>query len=192
METLNLKFVGVSNLLMHSDRGMNLLDDLTKQFKAIVGKRKKTDEDYAEIARLEWELGLYFDKELGPYIPAINIEGCIRDGGKMEKRGEDVKKGTQVLIDKVALQYPGPRDIEGLWEKKYYDIRAVGNQKNKVMRCRPAFKGWWLEFQIAFDPAIFNAHDLLRCAELGGNYCGLCDYTPRFGRFRVERVNGKA
>lgn len=192
METLKLKFVGKGDLLMHSDRAMNLLDEQTKQFKALVGKRKKTEEDYEAIARLEWELGLYFDQGLGPFIPAINIEGCIRDGGKMEKRGEDVKKATQVLQDKVTLQYKGPRDIEGLWAKKFYDIRTVGNQQNKVMRCRPIFRGWSIEFPIAFDPAIFNAEDLVRCAQLGGAYCGLCDYTPRFGRFDVEKLNGKA
>src|SRR5262245_35642427 len=192
METLKLKFVGDGDLLMHSDRGMNLFDDLTKQFKALVGKRKKTDEDYEAIARTEWELGLYFDEDIGPYIPAINIEGCIRDGGKMEKRGEDVKRASQVLGDKIELQYKGPRTIAGLWKEKFYDIRTVGNQQNKVMRCRPKFRGWSIEVPIAFDPAIFNVDDLIRCAQLGGRYCGLCDYTPRFGRFTVEKINGKA
>ncbi len=192
METLKLKFVGTGGLLMHSDRAMNLLDNLTKEFKALVGKRKKTDEDYEAIARVEWELGLYFDEEIGPYIPAINVEGCIRDGGKMEKRGEDVKKACQVLDDKIKLQYKGPRDVAGLWDKKFYDIRTVGNQQNKVMRCRPSFRDWSIEFPVAYDPAIFNAEDLVRCAQLGGTYCGICDYTPRFGRFSVEKVNGKA
>jgi hypothetical protein len=134
---------------------------------------------------------MYFDEELGPYIPAANIEACLRDGGKFEKRGEDFKRGVQVIPDKVMLEYPGPRALEPLWKKGYVDIRGVVLSGRRVMRSRPKFRGWWIIFPLAYDPAIFDRGDLVRCAELAGRYTGLGDYTPRFGRFDVEAINGK-
>lgn len=189
MDTMQLEFQGTGPMLMHADRAMNyLFDEDARTFKQLVGKRKKTDEDQAQISRLEWELGMYFDPEIGPYIPAINVEACIRDGAKMEKRGEDVKKAVHVMEDKIEVQYKGPRDLDGLWNAGFRDLRTVGNQNNKVMRCRPKFSKWSIKFSINFDSAIFNGDDLRRCAELAGRYSGLCDYTPRFGRFDVVSV----
>lgn len=174
-------------MLMHSERGVNILDPLVKQKKAITGKRKKTDDDHAAIARLEWEVSLYFDEELGPFIPGQNIEACIVEGAKLEKRGKDIARGLNVVEDRIKLEYKGPRTIEKLWaDPKFQDIRSVGQQQVRIMRCRPIFHEWAATFTLAYDKEIFDPADLIRICHKAGKYCGLGDFRRRFGRFDVE------
>ncbi len=44
-------------LMMHNGRTKDPLDPYAKALKKLTGKRKKTDADYLEISRLEWEAG---------------------------------------------------------------------------------------------------------------------------------------
>lgn len=185
--TIDLKIVSRNALLMHSERGVNVLDPLVKQKKAITGKRKKTDEDLAAIARLEWEISLYFDDDLGPYIPGQNIEACIVEGAKLEKRGKDIARGLNIVEDRIKLDYKGPRELEKLWaDPRFNDIRSVGQQQVRIMRCRPIFHEWSCKFTIAYDKEIFDPADLIRIIQKAGKYCGLGDFRRRFGRFDVE------
>uniref|UniRef100_UPI001CA48BD8 hypothetical protein n=1 Tax=Vibrio vulnificus TaxID=672 RepID=UPI001CA48BD8 len=54
MQTIKLKLVGQSPLLMHSDRFANPLDEATKQHKVLTSKRKKLDEDHAFFFKIRW------------------------------------------------------------------------------------------------------------------------------------------
>jgi hypothetical protein len=172
---------------MNSERGVNVLDPLVREKKALTSKRKKTDEDLAQIARLEWEHALYHDSELGPYIPAQNIEAMLRDGAKLEKRGTDIVRGISVIEPRIKLEYDGPRDLEKLWKAgTYADIRSVKQQKARIMKTRPIFPNWVIVPTIAYDTAVFNEPDIIRIAELAGRYVGLGDFRQRFGRFDVE------
>jgi len=73
MQTIKLQLTGTRPLLMHADVFADPLNPLTKQHKSLTGKRKKTDDDHEAIARSEWRGGMYFDDDMGPYIPGVNI-----------------------------------------------------------------------------------------------------------------------
>ena len=53
MKILKFRFESVSPLLQHDDKMANPFNDYTKRMKAISSKRKKTDDDLMEIARIE-------------------------------------------------------------------------------------------------------------------------------------------
>jgi len=194
METLKLKFTGITPLMMHSERGANPLDPDVKFLKTITGKKKKTDEDHEQIAKLDWRLGMYFDEKVGPYIPGINVRASIVAGGKMNKLGTLLQKGTTLGIDMIPLEYTGPRDIEGLWEdKRFKDIRSVVVSKARTMRCRPVFAQWALAFEIYFDAQVIDSAEVLLSARNAGQFIGIGDFRPgkgngTFGRFSVESL----
>ena len=135
-----IKLKGVTPLLMSSERCANPIDPLSKQIKELTGKRKKTDEDLEQIARLEWEGQLYMNGE-GPVIPGENVEAMIRDGAKFVRMGRNIQRGLQVVEQKIKLEYSGPRDIEGLWNQrdKFSDMRSVVLQKKKNHAVPPDF-----------------------------------------------------
>ena len=191
MNSVKIKIRGTSPLLMHSDRLSNPLDPLTKEIKTYTGKRKKTDDDFTEIARLEWVGGLYHDEKTGPYLPARNVKAMLIQAAKKSKDGPKVKTGCTILEDKLPISYEGPREVKTLWSSgKFTDMRSVGVQGARCMRCRPIFQEWETTFTVIYDPAVVDKADLLRFAEVGGQVVQLGDYRPAnggdFGRFEVS------
>ncbi|MDN5849951.1 MAG: hypothetical protein L0H63_10000 [Nitrococcus sp.] len=188
MHTLKVRLTGARPLLLHSDRFANPLDPLTKAHKALTGKRKKTDDDHEAIAKSEWRGALYFSDELGPYIPGVNIESALIEGGKLSKLGRQLKRSVEIMNDRCRLEYDGPRTVEGLWQRGFYDARSVKVSSARLIRYRPLFESWACECEIAFDPESVDHAAVLRSLTDAGQYCGIGDYRPRFGRFDVAQV----
>lgn len=187
METLNIKITGTSPLLMQAETLANPLHELTKAHKAVSGKRKRTEEDYLWLLESEWSASLYYDPAIGPYLPSLNIEGCIAEAGKIHRLGKTIKQALQVVNDMAKLEYEGPRKKEALWKSgKFSDVRGVNVGGKKIMRCRPIFLGWSAQFEIVFMEDVINRSDLVRVIEQAGRRIGIGTYRPRFGRFDVE------
>ena len=189
MKTATYTIEGITRMLMHSERLANPFDPLTKEIKAISGKRKKTEDDLLEMARLEWLGGLYYDAAAGIHVPGYNIFACIVGGGKIHKLGTAIKRAAVMVDDKVALKYDGPATPDKLFENKdFVDMRSVKVGTAKITRCRPCFDRWKCSFTMAYDENSLQRGDLDRCIETAGQMVGLGDYRPRFGRFNVIKA----
>jgi hypothetical protein len=185
-------------MLMHSNQACNPLNKYAKAMKAITGKRKKTDEDYEALSKIEWESGLYYDTKIGPFVPSINVEGMLRDAARKLKKGRDVTQSLRVFPLEIPLGYNGPRDLDGLKKiafsgekvegEDFFDMRAVKNPGSggTVQRTRPRFNRWSLEFDIIADDTIFNIDDVLQILGIAGSKIGLSDYRPRYGTFEFS------
>lgn len=183
-----LQIEGMTGLVFHNVRLADKLDDYAKAIAEINSKTKKTDSDYAEIARLEWYGGLYHDPEIGVYLPTWNVIRCLERGGTIIKKGTAVIQALAVMSDKVAIRYDGPRDLAQLWERPEFRWRTtVGVQRNKVTRVRPIFRKWSLELEAELMDDVLNPSDFDRLAELAGRTAGLGDARKLgYGRFMVE------
>lgn len=189
MDTITIRIKGTSPLLMQAETLANPLHELTKAHKAVSGKRKKTEDDYIWLMESEWSASMYYDEEIGPFVPALNMEGCIAEAGKIHRLGKTIKQAVQVVNDKAKLEYDGPRKKEALWKSnKFSDVRGVNVGGKKIMRCRPIFLGWSAQFDIAFMDDVIDRSDLVRVVEEAGRRIGIGTYRPRFGRFSVEVV----
>jgi len=180
---------GTRPLIMHNVRLASPLNAYAKELKRLNSKRNKTDEDRLAVARVEFEGGLYYDKELGPYIPAPNLFRSLIDGGRLTKAGKKIERG--VIIDGIEfpLLYRGPRDIEGLWgdgESEFVDVRTVVVMRAKIDRCRPIFRDWTVEAEVILDPAVIDLDEFAEVARNAGQMVGLGDYRLMFGRYTVE------
>jgi hypothetical protein len=197
MRILTLKIVGDSPLLMHSARYSNPLDPLTKQHKALTGKRKKTDDDQEAILRSEWMGALYLMKKGKSSIVGMqgaNLDSSFFEGAKLDKNGTLYKRAVQVYEDVVPLEYDGPKDIEKLYEAgSFADIRGVKVGTARVMRCRPIFSEWALQCTVMIDETMFDVADFVRAATRAGRYIGIGDFRPgkrgTCGKFSVEVVS---
>jgi len=186
---LKFKLKGVAPLLMHSDRYSNPLDPLTKKHKQLTSKRKKTDEDQIAILHSEWLGSLYLDEKENVYIPGYVVEAMLGEAAKMQKLGRQFKRGATVIEDKCSFKYNGPKDVGKLWENpSFRDIRGVRVTQSKIMRCRPKFEDWETEFSVAYHPSMLSEHDVERIVKDAGEFVGLCDYRPKFGRFEAARA----
>jgi len=186
MKTAQYSITGITPLIMHSERCVNPFDPLTREIKALTGKRKKTEDDLLEISRLEWLGGLYYNEDAGIHVPGYNMLAAIINGAKLHKLGTAIKRAVLVTDDAIAVDYVGPKKPDDLFkDKSFVDIRSVKVGTSKIMRCRPIFKKWALKFSIAYDEASIQKGDIDMCIKSTGQMVGLGDYRPRFGRFEV-------
>lgn len=184
VQNLTLELEGLAPLLLHNGVLADPLSKFSKALKAVSGKRKKTDADHEEMGRIEFMGSLYMCDGV-PVMPAGNIEACLIEGAKKVRRGKDAKAGLWCL-QHARLEYEGPKDAEGLWADESYRLRVgVNVSQAKVMRTRPIFKQWALSAELEFEDEVFSEEEVVDFAKRSGTLCGLGDWRPKYGRFRV-------
>lgn len=176
-------------LLMHNERLADPLNQYALEIGKISKKRGKTETDHLEIARLEFEGGMYHDDTLGPHIPVWHVVRCIQNAGKQHKLGASVLRGVVPAIEKAPVQYDGPREIQAMWEDGRFALRkSVGIGSSRTMRTRPVFTDWTLEAEIEVDLSVLDPDKINQLVEEAGRYQGLGDYRPVYGRFHGSAI----
>lgn len=189
MQTIQMKLVGTSALLLHSDRGANPIAPETVAHKALTSKRKKTDEDHIAIARSEYMLGFYPGDDI--VFPTTNIKSTLIEGAKLHKLGAAFNRCVLITEDTVLIKHNGPASKDKMWETpSCVDCRSVKVGQARLMRYRPKLSDWSLSFEVVFDEKMVERAQVVAAAENAGKYIGLGDYRPAkggsFGRFVVE------
>lgn len=159
--------------------------ELYRAYYLLGQKKRKSLDDEARLREMEWQLRLYLDPEIGPFIPGKNVKEMLRSAATKWRRGEDIKRSLIVVPFRIPLKYKGPRDQEGLWAAGFRYSAMVANSgfnAGRVVRCRPMFDKWSLETELAFDPEDIDA-DFLRLTVERSQKLGLGDYRPEFGSF---------
>lgn len=187
MNTIWVEVAGTHPLLMHNGQMANPLNKYAKELKKLTAKRQKTEDDYIAMMRVEFMGSLYYDKAHGVYLPTLNMEGCIRDGGKIKKRGTQVQQSVTCADLYIPLVYSGPRTPEQLWDmEEFRDVRAVKlNGKSTTMRCRPIFREWSAQFTLNFFADVIDPGAIREALDDAGRRIGIGDYHYRFGKFEV-------
>jgi len=188
-KTVEVEIEGTSPLLMHSTVTLDPTNELAQKMKELSAKRKKTLDDHKKMQWAEWKACLYWDADVGAYIPAVNLDACIRDGAKRFRKGSTVQRTAVVDPEKIPLIYsPKATTVAKLWEMhEHTDYRSVKIGRIRVMRCRPRFNQWSLKFIVSFDSTELEASEVQSALEQAGQFVGLGDYRPRFGRFNVTK-----
>jgi len=173
-------------LLMHNGQLIDPLSAYSKDIAAVSGKNKKTDADHLEMMRLEFLGGLYYDPEVGPFIPAENLRKCLIEGARFRKEGKDIERGVFLTTIVNRLDYGDfPRDPEALLEHPQFVNRVpVTVGRAKVMRTRPHFPSWSVTAQGWYNDEVIKSVEVLDTAfQTAGSLVGLCDRRPTYGRF---------
>ena len=187
MKTIKCEFHGLSPMIMHSCQCVNPLHPISLEMKKITSKRKKTEEDIIKLSDLEWEAGLYWNKDVGVYVPAENIEATIREAAKSKKLGKHFQKGFMVQDMMVPMDIGENLTKEEMCaDARFRDVRPMKVQQARVLRTRPRFNMWNITFTAAYDENILNFDDVVNAIEYGGQYVGLCDSRPKYGKFSAK------
>jgi hypothetical protein len=194
MEQISITLKGTRPLLQNNVRKVNPLDPGTQKLKEVTSKRKKTDDDYRIIERVEWEVGLYHDTAVGPYTKAEAVERCFQRAASLVRMQAALQRGLLVTAldgsEALPILYRGPRDIDVMWAERdkhefaYTVAVAVGAKKTP--RTRPQFRDWSLEVLAHLDETQCDRRTFEEIVKSAGQYIGIGDRRPRYGRFEVE------
>jgi hypothetical protein len=188
--TKDYRIQSVVGLIMHNGQTADPLNDYAQQLKKITAKRKKSEDDYEEIAHIEFLAGLYLNKTLAthgpvPVLPALNIEATLINAAKKYKEGPLAKSGMICPQDAI-LEYEGPHDAEALWADNRFRFSAIVRvQRNRIVRMRPFFPEWQATITVQYETTVVDVSRVDDWVKTGGQLIGLCDWRPRYGRFEV-------
>lgn len=184
---ITMRLEGRSPLLMHNSRLADALDPVTMELAELTSIRRKTVADHQAIGDLEWRGSLYWNSEVGAYIPSVNVVACLIEAAKYWRLGENVGKAVYALEDELPL---GVRNLDVFAAKKDSRYRAtlkVG--KSRVARTRPRFSQWSLTFRFELDDTELSQKKLPAIIERAGRIVGLGDSRKLgFGRFVAELI----
>ncbi len=187
MESKKYVITGTSCLLMHNIQLADPRNQFSKDLKAISGKRKKTEEDYLAMSKIEFFGGLYLDVEGRPCLTADMVLAGMIAGAKKFKLGRQFQSSLFIDRESFPLSFLGPKDMKKRWDDPAcIDYRAVAVTGKRIMRTRPKFDGWSATIELSWDGDVLNESDVDQALEAWGRLCGAGDYRPRFGRFVGE------
>jgi hypothetical protein len=190
MKTIRFKIESSMALLQHDDKTANPLNEYAKKLKEITKIRKKSDEDHMEMARIEWRASLYFNEQERYHIKAECFEGTFLQASKAFKQGTIFKQAVQILNNPTFKFRHDKLSPEQLFEmNEYKDFRTVKVSTSKIIRCRPIFHEWNTEVEIYYDENRIDENEITKIVEYGGQYIGVCDYRPKFGRFTATKIS---
>ncbi len=189
LDVMKFRIDGTAPLLLHNGQLADPGNRWSKAMKKVSSKRNKTDEDFAEMASLEWMGGLYLDPEGVISIPADVLLGCVLKGGKQFKLGPKINAGVFETGEFTKLQYQGSQNLTKLYEAgNNTDSRLVVIQRSRIMRTRPIFRHWSLDISLNVNTDVIDLDDVERAIVRAGEVIGMGDYRPRYGRFIAVRL----
>ena len=148
--------------------------------------QKKASEDWEKEALKK----LYIDADGRIYQPATHIDRALIEAGKKIK----VKGSGKSTYSKLFGSMVSVVEFELIHKIQDYKIHkslvVIPSTKGRVMRYRPIFDKWVLEFHIEFEDEI-PAEAVKEALEIAGKYVGIGDWRPekkgKFGKFQVTK-----
>ena len=180
---------GVCPLILHNGFLAHPLNDYSRAIKKISSKRKKMDQDYEDMAELEFKGSLYWGKGQEPCISKEVIRGVLMGKGgasRKQRMGKQAELGIIVLSD-AQLLYDGPSDPDELWQDgrfRFDSMEKVGPAK--IARTRPIFHEWSMVVNLEYNNDFINEEMLDHLMVIAGAESGIGDRRPTYGRFEVN------
>jgi len=151
------------------------------------------DEQWVEKkASTDWEAEglkkLYIDSNGMIYQPATHLDRALIEAGKKIK----VKGQGKATYSKLFGSMVSVEEFEIEHKIQDYEIHkclvVIPSTKGRVMRYRPIFKKWALEFHMDAEEEI-PGEVIKEALEICGKYVGIGDWRPekkgKFGKFQV-------
>jgi len=184
MKTYEIHIKSICAMLHHGSQAVGMDKPQTKKKggQALMGDAE------------EWKKTIYYNPEVGVYLPAMVFEGCLKNAAKQFKitgratATKYVESGFFCIDEYLSFLVDG-KPIKTLDDERIHiDKRSVKNPstRGRNMRYRAKFDNWESKFKAIVTADDYIKHDLLEgIIEYAGNYIGVGDYRPRFGRFKL-------
>lgn len=190
-QEMKVRLIGeLPGLILHNCQLADPTAEATIALKELTVVKK--NKDFEQIALKEWWGGLYLDdKKEKVILPGYVVEGCLKSGARKSRAGIIVQAKC-MIFDPWSLDYAGPKNLEQRSRDPECRIVAsvVVNGK-RIMRTRPFFRQWFAEGGILFEEEDGITYRQLEKYLQDAGQCGMCDWRPRYGRFKVEVLNKK-
>jgi hypothetical protein len=193
MQTAKIAIKGINPLLLNNPQTVDRFNPYAKRMAAINAKKtRRTDDDYKELRELELKAKLYFDDEVGVYIPGRWVmEAIASNGFRVAKLSRDNIRGALFISDeKIKLNYKGMNKVKQsedvVVNPEFHWVVGMPQGQVRVMKAFPKFSDWSFETMAEYDDKIIDPDSLTSIALHAARYGGFGDFRPTFGRAVAE------
>lgn len=193
MRNATVTITGVSPLLQNNPQTVDRFNRFSKRISAINAKKtRRTDDDYLEVRDLEMEAKLYFDSEMGAYVPASWVAEAIACSAfKVAKISRADIRGALFTVDsKLKLNYRDSDKVKGIEDivknEAFRICLTLPQGQVRVVKAFPIFHKWSFSLDLEFDDKIIDPDSLTRIIQHTAKYGGFGDFRPTFGRAVAE------
>jgi hypothetical protein len=192
IQQANVTIKGIGSLLQNNPQTVDPFNRYSKLKKPLTSKKSKTEEDLLELGNIDTESKLFFDPELGVYVPTRWLtEQIVTSAFSTIKVGKDkMRGGVFATEDKAKLQYAGMnkvKAIEDVIANPEFRHRMILPQQNiRIAKDFPIFRDWSFSTVIEFDDTVVDLAGLTAILKRSATYVGFGDFRPTFGRAVAE------
>lgn len=193
MQVAEVTVKGIRPLLQNNPQTVDRFNQFARRMKAINDKKtRRTDDDYLELRDLEVASKVYFDEDVGVYVPSTwLIEGLGGSSHTVAKLAKAKVRGAVFATEsKLALSYDHSDKVKAasdvIGNPIFRHTIGLPQGQVRVTKAFPIFHGWQFKATLEFDDSIIDIGMLKRIAEYAGKYVGFGDLRPTFGRAEVE------
>ena len=192
IKNLKVKFDGMSPLLQNNAQTVDIFNKYSKLKKPLTSKRSKTDEDVLELRNIEVESKVYFDEEIGIYVPQKWLSASLAKNSwaVIKVKKDHVRAGIFIIEDKTKLHFDGDNKVKTIKDiaknEKFVTTLILPQGQVRLAKSFPIFHKWSFSFNIDYDDSIFNFSELKQLLEYCGKYNGFGDFRPTYGRALCE------
>lgn len=189
MRSASVSITGIGPLLQNNPQTVDRFNKYTKRMAQINAKKtRRTDDDYRELQDIEVRAKVYFDDDIGIYVPATWLSSSIAATAfKVAKISKaDIRGAVFITDNKLKLTYRDmgkvktPQDIVG--NPDFRIALTLKQGQVRVVKAAPIFHDWSFAAQVEFDDKIVDPDSLTRIIDHTAKYGGFGDFRPTFGR----------
>lgn len=187
MKQYEIEITGTTPILMHGSQSIGT--------ETTVGKKKGGDALTGDPE--EWRKTIYFNDEVGVYLPPELFEASWMLAGKEFKSGRTnvvkyVKSGVMIKENFLPFYSRGKpiRTLEDVTPKDI-DIRSVKNPstKGRNMRYRARFFEWSTKMNVIVTADDYITQQMLKdIISYSGKFVGVGDWRPKFGQYIIKSI----
>ena len=190
---LKATFKGINPLLLNNPQTVDRFNHYAKAMSKINAKKtKRTDDDYLELRNLEMKAKIYFDSEVGLYVPSTWVLAAVATNSfRTAKISRDsIRGGVFTTEDKLKLKYRGMDKVKTeddvVFNEMFRHQMLLPQGQVRVAKTVPIFHDWEFECGLEFDDAIADEDSMKTIIKHAAKYGGFGDFRPTFGRATVE------
>ena len=194
MEKLEFKISGY-NLLQSNPQTVDPFNSFAKAKKTITNKKKKTEEDLLNLQELEVRSKIYWDDEMGAYIPTTWLMAALASNSwnKAKIKKADIRASVFPEEMYLKLYYEGMNRVEKIEDisRDNFFIQSMLLKQGqvKIAKSSPIFHNWYFQGALEFDSEIIDKSTLVYLLEYASKYGGFGDFRPTYGRAKFEDLD---
>lgn len=196
MRTAKINVTGIGTLLLNNPQTVDRFNKYARRMAAINAKKaRRTDDDFLELRELEIRSKLYFDDDLGVYVPGSwMMESLAVNGFRVAKLSREVVRGSLFVAEpKLKLTYANMSKVKKIEDivmnPEFHWLANLPQKQVRVMNAFPKFQEWSFSATIEFDDKMIDPGSLTAVAQHAAKYGGFGDFRPTFGRAVAEVIH---